>query len=744
MKRFCLLICNLAVIYCSVFSQQVQRWQIPITHSDHELDHALVGGLNAPQFSTIDLNRDSLVDLFIFDRSGHKVLTFIRNDVGSIDALSYAPSYQTSFPEMREWALIRDFNRDSIPDIFTFATNGIPGIDVYRGISAETGYGFEKVFFDNPLQVLGYPTSSGAIANIYVSTIDIPDIADLDGDGDLDILSFQSDGTKIHYYRNMQEERGLDPDSLIYVLQDKCWGKVVESFNTNDVIISSDSTTCPTVVMTKRAHSGSTIASFDPDKDGLQDILLGDFTYETLLFLQNKGSKENAFIVDQEQMYPSYDRPVSIPFFPAAYMGDYDGDGFKDFIASPNQVDARQNVAVSWYYEAIDDGSFIRYRFLDSAFLVSEMLDFGLDAAPMFIDYNADGMKDLVVASRFHADFDPDHPSQLFLYLNTGSKSAPSFTLIDSNWLDMPGNIDEADMLYPTCADMDGDGDDDLIIGNKRGKLTYVENVGIADGPFEIGSIVHPWFDIDVGFSSAPAVADVDGNGILDLLIGEERGNINLFRNIGTVNNPQFDIDGSSVTNDEDFGQIDARQNLAVFGLASPTTFVSNDSLFLLVGSAIGNFLTYHLAGNYENGSTLSPLEHAIGSIAEGERSKMAIADLDENGYFDVMVGNGRGGLGLFRSNFRSEAIVPIASYQDLELDAAVYPIPTADQLNVQIDLSGTRHIRVLSTSGATLAEWTGEERMKTFDVNGFANGVYYIWAKLGRQTCLRSWIKAE
>lgn len=137
-------------------------------------------------------------------------------------------------------------------------------------------------------------------------------------------------------------------------------------------------------------------------------------------------------------------------------------------------------------------------------------------------------------------------------------------------------------------------------------------------------------------------------------------------------------------------------------------------------------------------------MDHAIAEIAEGERSKLAVTDLDENGYFDVMVGNGRGGLGLFRTNFRSEAIVPNTSSQDLPVDAMVYPIPTGDQLNVEINRTGARHIRILSTSGSTLAEWTGNERIKTFNVNGFANGVYYVWAKLGDQTCLRSWIKAE
>ncbi len=742
MKRFCLILVTFLMVSNYLVSQELKRWEIPMRTGDLALKHALAGGLNSPQFSPIHLNGDSLPDLFVFDRGGHKVLTFIRDGDGIHDYI-HAPIYQSRFPKMREWALIRDYNRDSIPDIFTYADH-IDGIEVYQGNIDTTGLRFDKIAIQNPLKVLGYPTSTGVIANIYVSKIDIPDISDIDGDGDLDILSFPSNATKIYYYRNLSMENDFGLDSLSFVLDDKCWGKVVESFNTNEVILSEDSTMCPSAATNARQHSGSTIASFDPNLDGKPDILLGDFSYETLLYLENGGSTEMAYIVKQEQSYPAGGTSVKIPFFPAAYFGDFDGDGDHDFIAAPNEEDSRENINVAWYYEAKPDGNGLSYHFTKSAFLVDEMLDFGVDAAPLFIDVNADQLQDLVVASRFHENFNTEHPSQLFYFQNTGTLSSPAFELMDSNWLNLPGTIEESDMLYPTCGDLDGDGDDDLLIGNKRGKLTYIENVGIADGPFEAGAIFYPWFDIDVGFSAAPAIADVDGDGLMDLLIGEERGNINLYRNIGFSSTPAFNSDASASDNDEQFGDIDARQNLAVFGLASPSVFYANDSAFLLVGTAPSNFLLYYLDGDYSNGTQLLPMEHNITSLSEGGRSKLTIRDLDENGYFDVFVGNSRGGISLFRTNIRSDAIVSNPVHLQDPFDMILFPTPTSKELNIQIQHGGTRTITLMTVDGITLAKWQGFQTTKTFDVQTFAPGVYFVEVEMGAKRSLKPWIKTQ
>ncbi|MBK8506318.1 MAG: hypothetical protein IPL46_31420 [Saprospiraceae bacterium] len=85
--------------------------------------------------------------------------------------------------------------------------------------------------------------------------------------------------------------------------------------------MSSDSLACPTSVQNARLHSGSTITTFDHDGDGDKDVLLGDLTYETMLYLENGGSVTNGWIVNQTSNFPNADQRIEIPYFPGAYSG---------------------------------------------------------------------------------------------------------------------------------------------------------------------------------------------------------------------------------------------------------------------------------------------------------------------------------------------------------------------------------------------------------------------------------------
>ena len=60
-------------------------------------------------------------------------------------------------------------------------------------------------------------------------------------------------------------------------------------------------------------------------------------------------------------------------------------------------------------------------------------------------------------------------------------------------------------------------GDLDLVVGDWDGMLTYMENTGTSTAPafvLRTGS-ANPFYGIDVGFGSAPALADLDNDGAL-------------------------------------------------------------------------------------------------------------------------------------------------------------------------------------------------------------------------------------
>lgn len=717
--------------------QTVERRNIPVFDSEGRmLINALSGGLNSPQFSTVHLNGDSLADLFVFDRSGSKVLTFVA-DPESPSRYRHQPEYETSFPELQEWALLRDFNGDSIPDIFSFSTTGVPGIDVYVARIEQGVLHFDKLSFNNPVGVLGYPTSSGSITNIYVSSTDIPAIDDLDGDGDLDILTFQSDGTKLYYYRNRSVDNGYGLDTFDFVLEDRCWGRIVESFNTNEVILSDDSTQCPVFNQHARLHSGSTVTTFDRDQDGDKDLLLGDITYETILYLENGGSSKSGWITAQTTLFPNVDDPIAIPYFPAVYILDIDHDGIPDIVASPNEKDSRENVNLSWFYSGQEDGGF---SLVGKSFLNEEMLDFGTEAHPLFLDYNGDGLLDLVVGSRFHEGYQNTQPSQLFLFENTGSTGSPEYTLVDEDWLNLGSMTTEADALFPTSVDIDGDGDYDLVIGNKFGKLFLIENVGIENGPFEMGTVTYPWFDIDVGFSSTPAFTDIDGDGVLDMLVGEERGNINFFRNMGSRLSPVFLNDPQASENHEEFGGIDARQNIAVFGMSAPYVFQNQDTALLLVGTAFGNMLLYDISDVDPSDILVPWSSHPVAGIREGARSKPTLADIDSDGYLDLMIGTSRGGINLYRTNFQSRQMVPVTEFANRDL-IDIYPNPAEAMLYLRSS-DIFQNVWLFHSTGAIMRTWQGSNTQITIPVGDLKPGVYLAAVRTRQGLVVKTWIK--
>ena len=71
----------------------------------------------------------------------------------------------------------------------------------------------------------------------------------------------------------------------------------------------------------------------------------------------------------------------------------------------------------------------------------------------------------------------------------------------------------------PTFADIDGDGDLDLYVGNMQGKIKVFTNTNGVFTPttdLQVGGT-----DIDAGYRSRPTFADIDGDGDLDLYVGE-------------------------------------------------------------------------------------------------------------------------------------------------------------------------------------------------------------------------------
>ncbi|MFT5918751.1 MAG: hypothetical protein ACI9FU_000551, partial [Granulosicoccus sp.] len=88
MKRAMMLMVTTLVVSQSFAQTFFERNDdVGVIHSGTPLLHPWAGGLNNPEFSNIDLNGDAIQDLFIFDKAGNKVVTYLGN--GTPDAVDF-------------------------------------------------------------------------------------------------------------------------------------------------------------------------------------------------------------------------------------------------------------------------------------------------------------------------------------------------------------------------------------------------------------------------------------------------------------------------------------------------------------------------------------------------------------------------------------------------------------------------------------------------------------------------------
>lgn len=89
--------------------------------------------------------------------------------------------------------------------------------------------------------------------------------------------------------------------------------------------------------------------------------------------------------------------------------------------------------------------------------------------------------------------------------------------------------------------DWDGDGLLDIIVGDRNGYVNYFRRT--SNDPItltEMPKISCDGVIIDVGMNSAPVVVDWNENGYLDMLVGSETGTIRLYLNDGSDSAPVF------------------------------------------------------------------------------------------------------------------------------------------------------------------------------------------------------------
>ncbi len=706
---------------------------VVVLRNGNPMQNPWVGGLNNPVFSPMDVNQDSLMDLFVYDKVSWKAMVFLNTGSIGHPSYSYAPQYDHMFPAgLRDWALMRDYNKDGISDIFALTSNA--DIAVYKGYRSGNFLGYTMVNS-------GLTYRSGTFnANIWTFADNMPVIMDVNGDGDIDILApDQAGGISLDYYQNMAVDSGYGLDSLVFILgsacRDQAWGGFFEDVSDCGVTLAN----CKKELQLGGAinaprHQGGACCGFHYRNDNVVSLLLSDVSCPTTKFLENDGDSSFSNVLHYDTIFPRYDVPVYMPVFPCVYMVDADNDGHDDLFISPFASDAIQegqaeDVKVVQYYHNVGIDSINQFHYMGDTLLTEGIIDVGTESHPVFFDYNNDGLLDIVVGNygRYQASGYPK--SGLALYENIGSDTVPKYQEINLDWNGLSAY--QLNGIYPGFGDLDGDGKPDMVIGDSYGNVSFFHNAGTTTASYP-SMTASNWFGINVGANAAPFIYDVNGDSLNDLVIGSRNNNILYYRNFGTRTNPLFSPDSVNAS----FGNIKVYDRHVAGtppGYATPFITVENGETVLYSGSQLGITFKYVINPDSLRRGTFAAIDTNVLGTKPGLRSTICVADINHDGKNDYLTGNIRGGLNLYSDvNWGnvpeiSSVIEPVVEKCQIQ----IYPNPAKDKIFCRMAKGDVTLVsaQLYDLLGEQMAVTVNKENgdMLILSVADLANGMYVI-----------------
>lgn len=203
-------------------------------------------------------------------------------------------------------------------------------------------------------------------------------------------------------------------------------------------------------------------------------------------------------------------------------LADLNGDGNADLFVANKISSESSTTSVLFRFEHTGSG----FQMRDSLRLIPSY-----NYAPAFGDLDGDGDLDMLLGT---------WNDGIALYRNVGSPTEPNLELAEERYVELTRGSHAA----PALVDIDDDGDLDLFVGETSGTVNYYRNTGSPlDARFELVS--DEYADIDVGRRSVPIFADVDEDGDLDMILGSESEGLVLLRNTGTPAEPAFEREGT-------------------------------------------------------------------------------------------------------------------------------------------------------------------------------------------------------
>ncbi len=670
------------------------------------------GGLFEPRPALLDLDGDAERDLVL--TVGGAGLQWFENTAGPGEAPRWTwRTDRLGDLEPGNWFAFADLDLDGTLDVLT---RGAPGrVRFWRGVGQPGAPAFA-------LAADGLTDTAGA--PVAVEDSSIPDLGDVDGDGRPDLLAGRADLGMVTLYRHEGVENGLPRFALVST---EYQGLQVYEPNPSCNPRTGEPAPGPPVdgqlVPTPRGPSGPTIkhganaiALHDVTGDGAPELFWGDFFTPSLILFANQGTPTAPAFVRASDRYPP-GQPLTSGGYNAPAFGDADGDGDADLAVGVQRglcFDSQSAVDNLFYFANAGTPAAPDFQLVTSRLVPT--LDVGTRATVALADLDADGDLDLVVGNETNVA--TLEQATLAYFVNEGTSTAPAFRLADADWLGLRYDFGG---YAPAFADLDADGDLDLLVGGFNGRLAFLRNTGTPQSPqFALES--DRFESIDAGQYGRVAAGDLDGDGRLDLMTGASNGRVGVYRNVGTPQLPVFVTEPNGTATAADLAwaaSVGLPDDVGEDSAPAIADVDGDGRLDVLVGSAVGAVRVF-----VNEGSATAPQFVERDAVVAGRRrTTPAAADLDGDGLADLLAGSDAGGLLFWGTGGQTGASPDPAPPSRLGL--RLRPNPTDGVVTVAVNAPTTGRVDVFDAAGRRVAQLALAGREATWRAG--APGVYLV-----------------
>ncbi|MFC1682824.1 FG-GAP-like repeat-containing protein [Candidatus Zixiibacteriota bacterium] len=427
----------------------------PWLQNDQIFNPSGIPSLTFSQPRLADLDADSDFDL-ILGNTDQPPLYFQNSGSPSSPSFGAGPDIFSPVSSLdAEMGVCADLDADGDLDL---VTGGYTGLHLFENVGDSTDPEFDEIedFF----------------SGLSVGSNPAPTLADLDADGDQDLLVGLSENGALVYYPNSGA-----PDSAVFLeAQSQTWYDV-------------------------GLYAYPWFADLDNDADF--DLLVGRDGLG-FYYYRNDGDSTSWLWQPANSVFSGL---AQTTYWNSPCLIDLSGDGKKDLIYGTAAGPLN-------YY--INTGSLSSPVWTANTSLFGGVLDVGGASSPFLFDFDDDGDLDLVSGSQL---------GDIKYYRNIGLASAPAWEPHHDRF----AAIDHSIYSAITLGDTDGDSLADAVVGDTQGQLFFHRNTGTS---FTYDSSV--FTGIDLGYTSVPRLIDMDTDGDLDIVAGNEDGNLFYFRNNGT------------------------------------------------------------------------------------------------------------------------------------------------------------------------------------------------------------------